>query len=101
MSWAFSDSEDCEEYVNWEPVNRNDCYHDLISNAKQYIGYEPDQFKYALEFTKEVLAETSHLKDYDLILSGHSLGAVVADLVHVYLFCKNLLPDNIRDKQRI
>ncbi len=64
------------------------CAQDMYANIQMYFGYLPTHHNDAQSFTDHSVKSINAL-DYNITLTGHSLGAVIANLMAVYLYGKH------------
>ena len=85
--------------------NPIDCVLDTLSALKIMAGYEPDQFKSLVNFTDKVLHYGGERGDYKVTFTGHSMGAVLSDMMTASLAYKlsigHVDPDQYSDVKSV
>ena len=76
----------CNAGTKIDPENPIDIAFDLVSDAQISQGKIPEQYKFALKFAEYCLEKMPD--DYNITITGFSLGAVLADLVTYKLASK-------------
>jgi hypothetical protein len=68
-----------------------DFYEDIVAFWQIYMGYVPDQFtKAAAKFVDEIIAMLGgSAGEYEYVMTGHSIGAILANLVNVKLYVEH------------
>jgi hypothetical protein len=74
--------------MGWDIQKWYNCAQDMYANIQMYMGFIPSHQEDAKMLTDYSMESIDQIKNYNIILTGHSLGAVIASLVAVYLYDK-------------
>lgn len=74
--------------MGWDMQKWYNCAQDMYANIQMYMGFIPSHQEEAKMLTDHSMDSIDQIENYNIILTGHSLGAVIANLVGIYLYDK-------------